>query len=390
MTILTEIHTHFPNTLDPVESASTIGPALRSRAAEAESIRTLPSDLVDRAQCLGLTSLLLPRSFGGLETDPFSAMSALEILSHADGSAGWTLMISNASFFSAWLDPCVARELLPPVPFSGASQFGPLGRGLPTDGGFRLTGQWPFCSASPHAELFFNGMLVADGPAPRLRADGRPDWRFAAFTRHEAEVLDTWDALGLRGSGSHDVRTTDTFVPEEHVFLPFDTSAQHDGPLWRFSFWGLLTIMMNSIPIGIARHALDELAEIAPTKRRAASPDPIGASADVQINAARAETQLSAARALVHDAVGEAWDTACNGDAPSDAQQSRMQLAMLNAIETGVRVVDLAFSTVGASAVYTHSALGRCFRDIHTAAQHLAFSTEGFRNYGRQRYLEKS
>jgi alkylation response protein AidB-like acyl-CoA dehydrogenase len=67
-----------------------------------------------------------------------------------------------------------------------------------------------------------------------------------------------------------------------------------------------------------------------------------------------------------------------------------MQLAMLNAMETGIRVVDLAFSTVGASAVYTHSALGRCFRDIHTAAQHLVFSTEGLRNYGRRRYLEKS
>ena len=376
-----------PVRLDPVESAVSIAPELRARAVETEALRTLPADLVDQAEQLGLTTMLLPRALGGLETDPFSTMTAVEMLAHADGSAGWSVLISNATFLLAWLDPSVARDVLPGQPFSAASMFGPFGRGVPAEGGFTLTGQWPFCSASPHAEMFMNGMLVFDGDTPRHVGDGKPDWRFALFSKDDAQVLDTWDALGLRGSGSHDVCTASTFVPAEHVFMPFDTFARHDGPLWRFSFWGLLTFLMATFPLGVARHALDELAELAPGKRRAAAPDPIGAKPDLQIAVARAEGHVEAARALLLDTVGDAWDTACNGDHPTDGQQARMQLAMLGAMEASTEAVDLAFSAAGASAVYTASPLARCFRDIHTAGQHVAYSNEGFRNYGRTRLL---
>ena len=376
-----------PARLDPVESATTISPVLRARADEAEALGTLPPDVVEQAERLGLTTMVLPRALGGLEADPSSIMAAIETMSYADGSGGWSLLISNANLLLAWLDPAVARDLLPGRPFSAASMFGPFGRGVPTPGGYRLSGQWPFCSASPHAEMFLNGMLVVDGDRPRVLADGQPDWRFAVFHRADAEILDTWDAIGLRGTGSHDVTTTDTFVPEEHVFMPFDTYARHDGPLWRFSFWGVLTIVMAGLPIGIARHALDALAEMAPVRRRSASPDPIGADPSIQIEVARAEGQLLAARALLTDAVGDAWDTACNGDRPTEAQQARMQLAMLEGMRASTHAVDVAFEAAGASVVYRSSPLGRCFRDIHTAGQHLAFSRDGLRNYGRARLL---
>jgi len=322
MTTTTAIH--LPTKLDPVASALDIAPALRSRAVETESLRTLPADLVDTAERLGLTSLLLPRALGGLETDPLSVMTTIETLAHADGSAGWSLMISNATFFLAWLDPAVARDLLPGRPFSAASAFGPLGRGIPAEGGYRLSGQWPFCSASPHAEMFMNGMFVFEGDSPRLNASGEPDWQFAVFSKEDAEVLDTWDALGLRGSGSHDLRTTNTFVAEELTFSPFDASARHDGPIWRFSFWGLITIVMAALPLGIARHAMDELVEIAPAKRRRRAADTIAASPEVQVAVGHAEARMQAARSYLFDTVGEAWDTACNGDEPQPEQLARM------------------------------------------------------------------
>jgi hypothetical protein len=226
--------------------------------------------------------------------------------------------------------------------------------------------------------MFLNGMLVVDGDRPRVLANGQPDWRFAVFHRTDAEILDTWDAIGLRGTGSHDVTTTDTFVPEEHVFMPFDTYARHDGPLWRFSFWGVLSIVMAGLPIGIARHALDTLAEMAPVRRRAASPDPLGTDPSIQIEVARAEGQLLAARALLTDVVGDVGH-GLQRRSPHPRQEAHAAGDAGRHAGQHARV-DVAFAAAGASVVYRSSPLGRCFRDIHTAGQHVAFGRDGLRN----------
>lgn len=107
-------------------------------------------------------------------------------------------------------------------------------------GRFALDGRWPFASGCRHAEWFLTGMFVFDGDAPRLLADRGPDWRLAFLRREDAEIVDNWDVLGLRATGSNDIVVRALSVAEEHTISPFFETAQHDGPLWRLTFFSLV------------------------------------------------------------------------------------------------------------------------------------------------------
>jgi alkylation response protein AidB-like acyl-CoA dehydrogenase len=352
-------------------------PEFQARAAEGDQLRTMPADLVLRARAAGLFRLSLPRSLGGLELDPATTVRIFEEISRADGSAGWTIVIGNSTAFFAWLDPAVARELIGAAPdFVSTSMWAPLGRATPGgDGGFALSGRWPFNSGCPHADWLQVGTFVTANGAPQLRADGSPDWRFAFIPASSGVIEDSWDALGLRGTGSHHVTVSAAQVPAEQLAAPFFEPARHDGPLWRIPLVTQATMFLAAVPLGIARRALDEFTALATTKSRGPASQSIGHDAAAQCNLAQAEGELAAARSLLFEAIAQTWDTACRGDEPDLRQRARVLLAASQAMRSGVSAVDRAFRLAGAEAVFAHDPLQRCFRDIHTAGQHFLFST---------------
>jgi alkylation response protein AidB-like acyl-CoA dehydrogenase len=145
--------------------------------------------------------------------------------------------------------------------------------------------------------------------------------------------------------------------------------------------------MMSGISLGIAQRAIDELVALAPQKRRPFNPAAsVAEDPHLQIELARTETRVRGAKAYLLDSIGCAWDTACNGDVPSNTQLATIQMAMLDGLDSGTVAVDLALRAGGASSVYSHQPIQRCFRDLHTAAQHAAFSMQGAANYGRSRF----
>ena len=217
---------------------------------------------------------------------------------------------------------------------------------------------------------------------PDLRADGRPDVRFAMFPRDRASLIDTWHSLGLRGTGSHDIEVHDLRVPIEHTAAPMLDDPAGSGPLARLGFFPLLTVLMSGFPLGVARRALDELAQLAPTKRRGTSTVPIADNSKVQYDIGGADAALLAARAFLLDVLGDAWTTVTSGAALSSEQATRIALAGQRTMNVAVTAVDQAFAVAGASAVYTSHPLQRCVRDIHTANQHIAFGGQSFSAHG--------
>jgi alkylation response protein AidB-like acyl-CoA dehydrogenase len=373
--------------MEIVDRATAVGVECRARADEAEARRTMPPDLVCAARAAGLFRMAMPASLGGLELDPVTIMSAIEELSRADGSAGWTVLIGNSTAFFAWLDQHVAAAMLgDSIDAVSTSMFAPMGRAKTDGDHVVIDGRWPFNSGCMHADWFQVGVIVTDDDGPRLRSDGRADVRFAFFERDRAEIVDTWHSTGLRGTGSHDVAVHGLRIPVEHTAAPMLDPAVHDGRLWQFGFFPLLGMLMGGFPLGVARHALDELARLAPNKRRGNNSSTVADDPHVQYEVGRAEAALQGARALAIDALGEAWTTATAGSPLTSEQQSRIRLASQQAMHAAVAAVDLAFTSAGAGAVYTGHPLERCFRDLHTANQHIAFSGEGFRNYARQRF----
>lgn len=374
--------------VDVLEVATAqIGAEFQARSGESESLRTMPPDLVQKAKSAGLFRLAMAQSLGGLELDPLAIVTTVEELSRADGSAGWTVLIGNSTAFFAWLDPVTARTMLATTTdVVSTSMFAPMGRARRDGDEFVIDGRWPFNSGCVHAEWYQAGVMVMDGDRPAVRSDGRPDMRFAFMTRDQAAIIDTWHAMGLRGTGSHDIEVRGLRLPIEQTASPMLDRPMQDGALWQFGFFPLLAVLMTGFPLGVARRALDELAMLAPTKRRGSSSGTVADDAHVQHEVGRAEATLQAARAFVADAFGKAWDVATTGDPLTHEQQARVALASQQAMQAAVAAVDLAFNLGGASAVYSGHPLERCFRDIHTANQHIAFSGEGYRGYARARF----
>ncbi|SFW91307.1 acyl-CoA dehydrogenase family protein [Amycolatopsis australiensis] len=365
-------------TTDAVTAARELAPELSARAAEAEELQTLPRDLVERARSAGLFRLATPRALGGRELPAATIVEVIEELARADGSAGWTITIGNASSFLAWLAPDVAAELVAGVPDPiGGGVFAPMGRLTPDGTGkFTFGGRWSFCSGSPHTDLFFNGAFAGGDPR---------DWRLAVVPAAAVRVIENWDVSGLRGTGSHDV-VIETVVPEEHTISPFTQPARHDGPLWRFPFFTLVGAMFAGIPLGIARRALDEFTAFAPAKFRPPSPSPLAEDGDVQVALTRAEGRLRSARAFVFEALGALWDTACAGDVPDVRRRGQFLLATQQAMRAALSAVNIAFGFAGAGALHADQPIQRCFRDLHAASQHIYFSAAASKRYAKLRF----
>jgi alkylation response protein AidB-like acyl-CoA dehydrogenase len=370
---------------DTLRAARALAPELSERALETEQLGTLPRDLVEKARAAHLFGLLTPRALGGLELPPRPAVETLEELCRADGSAGWAILIGNATSFFSWFDPAIGAELFEGAAEpAGAGAFAPAGRLVDQgDGTFVLNGRWPFVSGCRHADRFLLGAFVMDGDQPRIIDGVGPDWRLAHVRAADVEIIDNWDVAGLRGTGSNDVAVSGVIVEDRHTIAPFGQPARHDTPTCRFPFFTLVGMKFAAVPLGIGRRALDELLAIAATKIRVGTFTPLGDAADVQLGMARADGALRAARAFVFESIDDAYATALAGDVPSVEQRARIQLAANNAMRAGLDAVDFAFATAGASALRNDNALQRCFRDLHAAAQHAYFSTNAWKRYTR-------
>jgi alkylation response protein AidB-like acyl-CoA dehydrogenase len=246
-----------------------------------------------------------------------------------------------------------------------------------------LSGRWPFASGCRHADWFFTGSFVFDGAAPRMTEHG-PDWRLALFPRDQGEIIDNWDVMGMRATGSNDIAANDVQVPDELLIRPFFEPARHDGPIWRFSFFTLAGVSLVGVPLGIARRSLDELTSLAKTKVRAGTFAPIAEDGHAQVELARAEGRLRSARASVFEVLEDLWQTARRGDAPSVEQRATFHLATNEALRASVDAVDACFSLAGSSVVRPHP-IQRCFRDIHTIAQHAYFSPAAMQRFAKVR-----
>jgi alkylation response protein AidB-like acyl-CoA dehydrogenase len=368
-------------------AARRLAPEFSARASEGEALRTMPADLVSKVKKSGLFRLALPRSLGGLEVDPITIVEVIELLSEADGSAGWTVLIGNSTTFFAWLEPDVARAMIGDDPdFCSTSMFGPLGQARP-DGAdaFSVTGRWPFNSGCPHSEWLQVGVFVMDGEAPRRRDETNLDWRFAFVRQDAARIENTWDALGLRGTGSHHLTLEGVSVPAEHLAAPIFEAARHDGPLWHLSLFDLAGIFMAGFPLGVARRAIDEFTAMARTKFRGMPSNTVAGSGHTQMLLAQAESGLRAARLYVYDTVARTWDSCCAGDRPPPPLRTELALAACHAMRTALTAVDSLYRLAGAEAVFVGHPLERCFRDLHTGSQHIIFSTVREQEYPRVR-----
>ena len=327
-----------------------------------------------------LFRLFLPRSVGGPEADPVSALLAVEAISRADGSAGWCAQVSSANSWQlATLAPDTVLDMLGAGAdsrrFSGSAR--PLGRAVPVPGGYLVSGRWDFASNSAHAGWYCGACISEE--------DGRRRVRAAFFPTSDARIIDTWDVTGLRGTASNDVEVSDLFVPAERVsagrHLRAQPGALYNQRLLMVSNWALTA----GVALGISAGAIDAFVFLAGEGTANTVDVALRDRPSVQGAVGRASALVGAARAYCLDAIGSAWESARAGDTGNglDRPVREARLAITHAMHSAVQVVDLLFHAAGTRSIFARHQLERRFRDAHVAVQHGAGLPSHFEAGGR-------
>jgi alkylation response protein AidB-like acyl-CoA dehydrogenase len=370
---------------DLLAAVADLAPRFRAAAGEIERGRSLTESLVQAMVDAGLYRMFFPRTLGGGEVDPLTYFDVVEALTRADSTAGWSVLISTSVMTGtvrALSDEVLAAMFTTPRETIMCGSGPPRGRVLRVPGGYRLTGRWSQGSNVLIARWLHVGCHLHEGDQPKLGPDGKPLYLMCALPPAQANVLDTWDTTGMRGTGSHDYTVTDVFVPEERVHPVVDPSPRPQ-PLYQFVGW--THVAHAALGLGIARVAVEEFVGLASGKMATwfSSEGKLATRTTIQARVAQAEALVGSGRAYVRAATADMWETVCRGDRPTPEQRAVYRLAIAQAMTNSVQAVDLMYSAGGATAIYAQSRLDRCLRDVHTAAAHVWVAPDNYELAGR-------
>jgi indole-3-acetate monooxygenase len=353
-----------------------IAPVIQEHRDEAELDRQLPASVIRAMLNEELFTLWGAREYGGAEVSLPLFMETVEAISTIDAAPGWVFAnLAAGAVLAAYGSEAAGRDIYaggPNVPIAGSVI--PNGHAVPVDGGYRLSGRWPLASGCHFGEWLGVVGLVFDGPAPRMGPDGAPDFKSMFVKREACEILDTWNSLGLRGTGSTDITISDVFVPEEYVYSVFTAPPTASGSLYKIGILGLYSMALSCVLLGIARAAIDSFVELAKAKTPTLSQTGLGNRPTIHAEVARTEALLQSTRAYLFEVASELMDAVSSGQAVSEDMEVRRRLACVNVGSSCPKVVDAMFALAGSTPVYSGHRLERCLRDIHSAAQHLVVS----------------
>ncbi len=371
--------------VDPIAAAAKLGPEIEAAADEIERTQVIPEPLLTHIHDARLARILLPRSVGGDQLDPWTYLNAIEEISRHDGSVGWNLFVANSAALIAPFIPLESAREIFSDPRAWVS-WGPpnqhKARAVP--GGYQVSGQWHFASGSRQSTWMGAHCQVTEpNGSVRLNRQGRPTTRTLLFRKQFAEPIEDWNPIGMRGTASEGYRVTDLFVPEVYSGTREDPSLRRDpGPLYAFTMQGLYAVGVAAVAFGIARAMLDAFITLAGEK----APRGLQRLADspvVQADVARREAHLGAARSWLVDILKEAWANADNV-APIDlAARARVRLGCAHAIGVSVEIADYVYKAAGTSAIFPGTPFERRFRDMHTLSQQIQSRDSHFEAVGR-------
>lgn len=349
-------------------------------ADESEQIGTLAPAAVEAMRDSGLFTLKLPMVLGGAEADPVTQIEVIEALSYIDASAGWCLMIGATAIGQPGAfteDEAVAQIFGGARIPTGATSTALRGAATRIDGGYMLSGRWPFASGVRHAEWMTAGATVQNP------LDGEPARLSMVFPVEAGHIHDNWHVTGLEGSGSNDISVADIFVPESFTWESATWKPKRGGAIYRMGRPGFVANEHSGVALGIAQRALDEIVGLAPRTKRGNPPTSSLSDREAfRGDIAACDFRLRAARALAHDVFERAYQTACDGHVPDDTTQSEMRAVSAYVTQAAIDVATTAFRYAGGSAIQRTNVLQRCLRNINAAAQHFMVSDTAIENYG--------
>ena len=348
---------------------------VRARNEEFDQQKFISADVIERFKSLGVYRALVPKRFGGDERSPVEFCQMVEEIARADGSAGWVASFGMSPVYLSALPLETIKKVYaksPDVVFAGGI-FPPQPATF-VEGGLNVNGRWKFSSGCMGAELIGVGVSPKNGESVGLP-------RLAVMPREKVQIEETWNVVGLVGTGSHDVVVKDVVVPEEWTFIRGGASNL-DEPFFRYPSLSFATQVLSVVGLGVARAALDELSGMASGRISVTGAPALADRPLAQVEMAKAEAALRAARAWFYEAIDAAWISVLAGDPVSVEQTNMLRLSSTHATRVAAEVARSAQMLSGMSGVYRTSPLSRFVNDTQVITQHAFMGDMTYQNAG--------
>ncbi len=363
-----------PDFTELLARAEALVPVLRERAGRTEELRRLPDETIDELHQSGLFRILQPKRVGGSELPFRSIVELVAVIGRGDGSTAWVLANLAAHHWLLGMWPKEAQDEIwgeSPDNLIGSALIFPRGRARKVPGGYRLSGRWPFSSGVDPAAWNLIGAILQDEEA------GTTEPRIFLLPASDYTIIDTWQVIGLAGTGSKDVAAEDVFVPDyRSVAVAQITGGANPGSnvnpsvLYQLPAISLFAFCIAGVSLGIAQGAIEYFMQTMRTRTSYYTGRNLADFVTLQIHLADATAITDAARAVMLSDCEEATRIVSEGGVPSLEQRARYRRDGAYAATLCTRAVDVLFQATGGGAIYARNPLQRAFRDVHAANAH--------------------
>jgi 3-hydroxy-9,10-secoandrosta-1,3,5(10)-triene-9,17-dione monooxygenase len=355
-------------------------PVLRERAQRTEDARMLIHANEQLLHETGLFRFHQPKSFGGMELDFVAVIDIPAELARGCPSTAWNVgNVGCHHWILGYYDPDTQREVWEANPDAliASSIALAAGRGRKTEGGFIVNGRWPFSSAVDNSEWNMLAVTIYGD-------DGKSavDWRLCLVPKSDYEIVDTWYAMGMVGTGSKDVAVRELFVPERRALplvrcrggLDHQGAPLTNGPLYRIPIVAASSHPLAPAALGAAEGAYELF--IASMAKRAGiyTGAKIADFQAVQIKVARARCLIDTARLLLRESAIALQTMAERNEVPDLQTKLRYRAHSAFAVNQAREAVETLWSCYGAQGLYTRDPLQRYLRDVFAIGQHFSFN----------------
>lgn len=367
---------------EALRRARSIVPVLRERAQKAENARALIRENEQLLHEAGLFRFHQPKAFGGMELDFVAVVDLPAELARGCPSTAWNVgNLGCHHWILGYYDPETQHEVWDANPDAliASSIALAAGQGRKVDGGFIVSGRWPFSSAVDNCEWNMLAVTV-------YGEDGKTavDWRLCLVPKSDYEVIDTWYAMGMVGTGSKDIVVEKRFVPERRA-LPLQRcrgGREHPGAqlatsaLYRIPIAAASSHPLAPAALGAAEGAY-ELFLAAMTRRAGTYTGARVADIQaVQIKVGRARCLIDAARHLLRQSAITFQALAERDEVPDLSTKLTLRAHSAFAVGHAREAVETLWSCYGAQGLYLRDPLQRHLRDVLAIGQHFSFNLD--------------
>jgi alkylation response protein AidB-like acyl-CoA dehydrogenase len=358
---------------DLTAKAAGLRALLEDHAGETDALRRLPDANVNALTTAGLCRLMVPKRFGGHETNIHTYIEVMEELGRGCGSTSWVASLINVC---AWLTSLFPERAQQDV-WGGnrdawvAGSLAPHGDATPVDGGWRVTGKWMWASGCMHAQWAACGIHMNNDKGETV------NFGLSLMPMSELTIDDTWFVAGMKGTGSNTIVAKDVFVPE-HRFLPYPAAFAGsyrteftDEIVYRVALVPVTILILVGSQLGMAQAALDFVVEHA--AKRGVTHTNYGRqidSAGFQILLADAAMKIETARLHAFRAADDLDTCAAAGRHPDLKERARVRADSALVAKYCREAVEILVSAHGTSSMADWNRLQRLWRDVHVASRH--------------------